>query len=375
MHFPKTIAFLVKKPAQFDVPLFQYIATAGGQYRFTVYFLNDPSGESLHDPELKRRSGWDMDLASGYHWHSLGGKTPGAFLQLLASDHTVFVITNGYQGPYDPYIKALKKSGLPVALRIDSVGFGRSSVQNLLRKWVLRRLYKPFSIFLTTGKAGYQFLDSLGITKRRQGWFPYCIDNTIFGKPALQTPSIREQLHIPVDAYVVLGVCKFNEREKPMELLRAFKAWQRPGTYLVMVGDGEQRQQLEAEAGEMLDQQIHFPGYVAYSVLPAFYQAADLFVHPAFYEPWGVSVQEAIAADCAVIASNKVGSGFDLIADGKNGYQYVSGRTEALTEKMELAARLDKRVIGATNESLLGQWNYQKVWNALQEAGDIVVRG
>jgi len=36
-------------------------------------------------------------------------------------------------------------------------------------------------------------------------------------------------------------------------------------------------------------------GYVHYPKLPGYYGAADIFLHAAQYEPWGISVSEAMA--------------------------------------------------------------------------------
>ena len=80
-----------------------------------------------------------------------------------------------------------------------------------------------------------------------------------------------------------------------------------PGACLWLVGDGPQRPALEDYAREHSSERIVFGGYVPYLELPLVYAAADVFVHPARYEPWGVSVQEALACGLPVLASSLVG--------------------------------------------------------------------
>jgi hypothetical protein len=53
---------------------------------------------------------------------------------------------------------------------------------------------------------------------------------------------------------------------------------QRP--YLVMVGDGEQRAQLEAQAQNLRLEDVRFAGFRNQSELPRFFQLADVFVLP-----------------------------------------------------------------------------------------------
>ncbi len=58
---------------------------------------------------------------------------------------------------------------------------------------------------------------------------------------------------------------------------------------LLMVGDEEQRQELEAFASSKnLDKHIKWVGQIPYKYLGAYFQAADIFVFPTYEDIWGM---------------------------------------------------------------------------------------
>ena len=70
--------------------------------------------------------------------------------------------------------------------------------------------------------------------------------------------------------------------------------------------------------------------------MPAIYQSADVFVIPSQGpgETWGLSVNEAMAAGCAVLVSDKCGCHADLVKSGTNGFAFKSNDVEQLTSLM-----------------------------------------
>ena len=84
----------------------------------------------------------------------------------------------------------------------------------------------------------------------------------------------------------------------------------------MIAGAGEERATLEALAAG--DPRIVFAGIVAPADLPALYAAADVLVLVAEQEPWGLVVNEAMAAGLAVVAHRHCGAAVDLV-DAENG--------------------------------------------------------
>ena len=100
------------------------------------------------------------------------------------------------------------------------------------------------------------------------------------------------------------------------------------------MGDGEERSRLETLAQDRHLSGVRFLGFQNQSELPAFFALADVFVLPSRHEPWGLIVNEAMAAGCPVIASSDVGAAPDLVLDGVTGFTYPVGDVDALTDAL-----------------------------------------
>lgn len=86
---------------------------------------------------------------------------------------------------------------------------------------------------------------------------------------------------------------------------------------LHIAGSGPLEHQLRALATR-LDVPVRFAGYTAPEDLPAAYVAADVFVLPSLFEPFGVVVREAVAAGLPVVCNPKVGAAGDIAVEERN---------------------------------------------------------
>jgi glycosyltransferase involved in cell wall biosynthesis len=231
---------------------------------------------------------------------------------------------------------------------------------------------RTYDLFLGTGSLTLDYLLTFGVPADRTGLFPYAVDVDAFRDRSSLTSGeragVRERLGVPAAARVVLGLAKLNDREAPWDLLRAFTRLEREDAWLVLAGDGPARPALEAFARDHGLARVRFPGYIPYPELPPLYAAADLFVHAAREERWGVSVQEALACGLPVIASSRVGAGRDLIAAGVNGFVYPAGDDGELARRIAGALALDPARARERSGAILARWDYAATWTHLLDA-------
>lgn len=153
--------------------------------------------------------------------------------------------------------------------------------------------------------------------------------------------AARAALGLPCDTRIVGTLGRLSRAKALEELIRAFAglratldgASDSPETKLVIVGDGEERARLEAEARELgLGRRILFLGATAQpqEVLPAF----DLFVLSSREEAAPVAILEAMACGLPCIAT-RVGGLEETIEDGSNGVLVEPLDTVALTRAID----------------------------------------
>lgn len=158
------------------------------------------------------------------------------------------------------------------------------------------------------------------------------IDLQTFSPVDLQLKRrLRMQLNLPEDAPLALFVGSGFERKGlkvALTALAALKSW-----HFVVVGKDRHLRTYQKYADQLaMNQRVHFVG--VQNNMPSWYRAADVLVHPAWYEPFGNVVLEAMASGLPAIVSNHCGSA-DLIEEGINGFVIDVGNDRQLAERLQ----------------------------------------
>ncbi|MFQ5343943.1 MAG: glycosyltransferase [Anaerolineae bacterium] len=202
--------------------------------------------------------------------------------------------------------------------------------QGILRLYrpLLRRVLRQADRIIATSPAYIESSPHLREVASRCTVVPLGIDPTPFMQADDRAETIRRRFEAASRLLLFVGRLRYY---KGLEyLLGAMK--EIDGTLLV-IGGGPMAghwQQLARNQG--LLERVHFLGEVADDDLPAYYQAADLFVLPASHrsEAFGVVQLEAMAAGTPVV-STALGTGTSFVnQDGVTGFVVPPRNAEAL---------------------------------------------
>jgi len=133
------------------------------------------------------------------------------------------------------------------------------------------------------------------------------------------TPELRSELGIPPEGPVVGTVGRLIERKGHYDLLEAWPLVRadHPDARLLIVGDGPERDGLEARARELgIWESVHLPG--TRDDIPALLDLMDVFAFPSHFEGLPGALLEAMAAGLPIVATPVDGNA-ELLDDGESG--------------------------------------------------------
>jgi glycosyltransferase involved in cell wall biosynthesis len=165
-----------------------------------------------------------------------------------------------------------------------------------------------------------------------------------------QAPKSGVALRTPRGPFTVLYAGRLRTRKAVAVLLEAFaRLLERvPEARLIVVGDGEQRPALEAQAARLgVAEAVAFEGGRPHGAMPQYYRAAGVFCLPSLYEGFPLAILEAMAAGLPVVATAVAGVP-EAVADGVTGRVVPPEDAGALADALaELAAdRARARAMG-----------------------------
>lgn len=357
MRKPIKLVYLVSHPIYYQAP-FLRLLEEDPNVDLLVLFRSDYSLSSHNDAGFGCAVKWDVPIDEGYKYKvlpCLGGNEKFGFakplnygLKKALKDFGADVLwVHGYASLFDVYAIFLAKSmGLKVMVRGESNLFSlaTSPLKKKIRKGFFWWLNRKVDAFLTVGSANAEFYKHFGVPGEKLFLAPYAVDNEFFQNKASagekEVEKISSELGLKEGFPIVLYVSKLQRRKNPDLLIEAFSrvssdGKKAPEAYLLFVGDGEMRQELEEMVSSLGWNNIKFLGFKNQSELPYYLKLADIFVLPSEREPWGLVVNEAMNVDCAMLVSDQVGSGFDLVKNGENGFVVRANDLDGLGDKLK----------------------------------------
>ena len=167
--------------------------------------------------------------------------------------------------------------------------------------------------------------------------------------------AIRKHYKIDKNDIVISVFGRLSSEKGQLVLLRAFKNVKSciENVKLMIVGEGPDEVSLKAETKKLdLEEDVIFCGYQ--QLIRDYYEAAEIVVVPSFSEGLPNVILEAMCLSKPVLATD-VGSVYEIINDGVNGWIIPPGNVDVMAEKLkELIINIDiSKKVGATSRSML----------------------
>ena len=185
---------------------------------------------------------------------------------------------------------------------------------------------------LASSSGEQEDLTRLGVPRRSVAVVPYGVDTSQFlpeGPVARRSSKPR-----------LLAVDPLESPDSVAGIIRAFA--EVPSCELVIAGGPVRadlaghpvyKQLMTLAASLGVDRRVVFVGQVSQARMPALLRSADLLVHTAPYEPFGMAPLEAMACGTPVLAAAG-GAHEDEVVDGATGVLVLPGRPAALAARI-----------------------------------------
>jgi len=229
--------------------------------------------------------------------------------------------------------------------------FKRFTFNTLMHKKTLTDFYERTLLFQRYGHCNNHFIaiskdtnryleQNLPGQLRKITWLPNAIDYARFYYD--QKKNIQSNCTVRL-----VNIGSFVDKKNQIFLVRVVDQLRASGYDVVLdlLGDGENCGLIEREIG-LLGLQKHVSLHGNVDNVEDFLQKADIYVHSALYEPFGLVLLEAMAAGLPVICLDG-GGNRDIIEEGKNGFMVYEQNAKKFADK----------IIQLANDSIL----YEKI--------------
>ncbi len=318
----RRVLLLNNVPAPYFDPLFEKLGGESG-WDLTVCYASawnkDVGWKNKAQVEDSAHRTIILDRQNPWPRSRLGSSFAAAIAlaRMLTTEKPDYLICYGYT--LAPQMTALlwaMATGTPFAVigdtnyKIDPA----KGIKRLVKTYWLSAVTKRAAALIAVGTANRIFWESYGARHEQLFEARFSVDNDFY---ASASASRREDarrwrdLNGLTNKVVFLYVGRLIKRKNVDLIIDAARRINDERIAVLIAGDGEQRQTLEALANG--SSQVTFIGGVEPEDLPLYYAASDALVLPADQEPWGLVINEAMACGLAVIAHGDCGAAVDLV--------------------------------------------------------------
>lgn len=386
------IIILNSHPIQYFAPLYQYLSKL--DMTIEVWYCSMESIIGAEDKDFKTKIKWDIPLLDDYEYVFLknyaikpsihngfwGLVNLGVLKRILFADQSIIMV-HGWG--YFTHILTIVFGcicGHKVYLRAETPlnqELLQKKHKRFLKKILLSLLFKFVDAFLYIGTQNKQFYQYFGIEDKKLRFTPYAVDNDRFTRQAdsFKKKELRTELNLPVNARIFLFSGKYSKKKRPLDILNAFLQVNMGPAYLILMGEGELRTEMEGFVRDHnLGVKVMLTGFVNQSRVSQYYAAADVFLMcSGGGETWGLSINEAMNFSMPIIVSDLTGSSLDLVKPGVNGFIFKTGDIQELATILKIFVEMDQENLekmGSESKSIVSEYNFANIAKGLNANGE-----
>lgn len=183
--------------------------------------------------------------------------------------------------------------------------------------WALRRprKHRPAHVFVTQngdwapqgrglepglfGCDGLICTNPLYYQRNKERWRSTLIPNGIDPARFYPGPQRKSEFDLPLDQSVVVMASALEPGKRVLEAVRAMADV--PNAFLLIAGDGPQREEVDALAAKLLPNRFRRATF-SHEQMPELYRSADLFLHTKIRESFGNVYIEALSCGVPIVA-------------------------------------------------------------------------
>jgi glycosyltransferase involved in cell wall biosynthesis len=372
---PLRVAVLSELPTPYRWPLFERVAAEPGLDVSVFFYARNESdrdwtvpvedGGGPGRPRVEFLPGRALHVRGKrslyFHWNP-------SIRTKLRKDAFDVVVIPGWSMPTSVAAASVCRArGIPYVIFSETHERSpRPAWLRVAKRALLRPIVGGASAWLATGTLSEQFLVRHGADRARVFRFANTPDVDALRRAVEDArprrAAVRAALGVTDDAPMALFVARLIGAKDPATLLAAQALLEERGraSWLVLVGDGPESKTLRALVETRRLSKVRFAGSREPRDMPEVYAAADLFVLPSLHEPWGVVVNEAMAAGLPVVLTDRVGAAADLLVDGANGRLVPPGDPARLADAVDeiVGDEALRRRMGAESLRIVAGWGY-----------------
>lgn len=238
----------------------------------------------------------------------------------------------------------------------------KQPIKRKIKNWILglaaKMIYDTTDVIFSGGSKSREYFIQHGADERKIVCLPDSCE-----LPNCEFVDIRKKYEIPLDVKIILYFGRLIKEKGADILIEAFSGFS-DRYWLLVAGDGELMHKC-VQIGKKISN-ITFAGQIEPRIRRNYFEQCDLFIFPVTYrggcvDVWGLTLNEAVSVGKPVISTDAVGSAYDLIDEGENGFRIEPENVESLRSAIKEAFCLDLDIVKKKNEEKMMIYNFENM--------------